>query len=64
MTFPELSRAMRGPLYGCCASSPDEARLAKEDFCGEVEEAISDVVSYFGYDSAIDFADNNKDNEE
>ena len=29
MTFPELSRAMRGPLYGCCASSPDEARLAK-----------------------------------
>ncbi|MBQ4615942.1 MAG: carboxynorspermidine decarboxylase [Mailhella sp.] len=36
MTFPVLSRAMRGPLYGCCASSPDEARLAKEDFCGEV----------------------------
>ena len=34
MTFPVLSRAMRGPLYGCCASSPDEARLAKEDFCG------------------------------
>ena len=23
MTFPVLSRAMRGPLYGCCASSPD-----------------------------------------
>ena len=36
MTFPVLSRAMQGPLYGCCASSPDEARLAKEDFCGEV----------------------------
>lgn len=36
MTFPVLSRAMRGPLYGCCASSPDEARLAREEFCGEV----------------------------
>ena len=44
-------------------SEPDN-RYAVEDFCGEVEEAISDVVSYFGYDSAIDFADNNKDNEE
>ena len=35
-TFTELSRAKAGPLWGCCASSPDEARLAKEDFCGEV----------------------------
>ena len=35
-TFPVLSKAMRGPLHGCCASSPDEARLAKEEFCGEV----------------------------
>ncbi len=34
--FPVLSRAMRGPLWGCCASSPDEARLAKEEFRGEV----------------------------
>ena len=34
--FPVLSRAMNGPLWGCCASSPDEARLAKEEFRGEV----------------------------
>ena len=54
MTFPVLSRAMRGPLYGCCASSPDEARLAKEDFCGEVhafaaawsEEELSETLRY------------------
>ena len=35
-TFPHLSRAFHGPLYGCCASSPDEARMAREDFGGEV----------------------------
>lgn len=35
-TFPALSRAFAGPLWGCCASSPDEARLAKEEFRGEV----------------------------
>ena len=35
-TFPLLSRAHGGPLYGCCASSPDEARLAREEFGGEV----------------------------
>lgn len=35
-TFPLLSRAQDGPLYGCCASSPDEARLAREEFGGEV----------------------------
>ena len=35
-TFPVLSRAMEGPLWGCCASSPDEARLAREKFGGEV----------------------------
>lgn len=54
MTFPVLSRAMRGPLYGCCASSPDEARLAKEDFCGEVhafaaawsEEELAETLRY------------------
>ncbi len=38
--FPLLSRAPeiggQGPLYGCCASSPDEARLARETFGGEV----------------------------
>ena len=35
-TFPLLSRAHGGPLHGCCASSPDEARLAREEFGGEV----------------------------
>lgn len=34
--FPILSRSMEGPLYGACASSLDEARLAKEEFKGEV----------------------------
>lgn len=34
--FPLLSRAYEGPLYGCCASSPDEAHLAREEFGGEV----------------------------
>ena len=34
--FPLLSRTGSGPLYGCCASSPDEARLARECFGGEV----------------------------
>ena len=35
-SFGVLSRAMQGPLYGACASSVDEARLAKEEFKGEV----------------------------
>lgn len=35
-TFGQLSRAFAGPLHGCCASSPDEARLAREEFGGEV----------------------------
>ncbi len=35
-TFKIISRAMNGPLYGACASSVDEARLAKEEFKGEV----------------------------
>ncbi len=35
-TFGVLSKAYDGPLYGCCASSPYEARLAREDFRGEV----------------------------
>ena len=30
------SRPASGALYGCCASSPDEARLARECFGGEV----------------------------
>ncbi len=54
VAFPVLSRAMRGPLYGCCASSPDEARLAKEEFCGEVhafaaawsEEELTETLKY------------------
>ena len=34
--FPLLSRAKgNGPLWGCCASSPHEARLAREEFGGE-----------------------------
>ena len=39
-------------------------KYAVEDFCDAVEDSISDVVSYFGYDSAIDFAENNNNNEE
>lgn len=35
-TFPLLSRAGAGPLWGVCASSVDEARLGREDFGGEV----------------------------
>lgn len=35
-SFPYLSRTMQGPLFGACASSPDEARLSKEEFKGEV----------------------------
>ncbi|MBQ9407602.1 MAG: carboxynorspermidine decarboxylase [Desulfovibrio sp.] len=35
--FPLLSREKgHGPLWGCCASSVDEARLAREEFGGEV----------------------------
>ena len=34
--FPRLSRALRGPLWGTCASSVDEARLGREEFGGEV----------------------------
>ncbi|MEG6503328.1 MULTISPECIES: carboxynorspermidine decarboxylase [unclassified Desulfovibrio] len=36
-TFPLLSRFKgHGPLWGACASSVDEARLAREEFGGEV----------------------------
>ena len=41
--------------------SEPNPRYAVEDFCDVVEDAITDVVSYFGYDSAIDFMENNKD---
>lgn len=35
--FPVLSRFLgHGPLWGVCASSPDEARLGREKFGGEV----------------------------
>ena len=34
--FPLLSRAKAGVLFGACASSPDEARLGREEFGGEV----------------------------
>lgn len=35
--FPLLSREKgSGPLHGVCASSPDEARLGREEFGGEV----------------------------
>lgn len=52
--FPGLSRAMRGPLCGCCASSPDEAHLAREEFRGEVhafaaawsEEELAETLKY------------------
>ncbi len=53
-TFPAISRAMHGALYGCCASSAHEARLAKEDFCGEVhafaaawsEDELAETLKY------------------
>lgn len=51
-----------GDLAGDLSEPHD--RYAVEDFCGAVEDAIADVVSYFGYDSAIDFMDNNNNNEE
>ena len=41
-------------------SEPND-RYSVEDFCGSVEDAIADVVSYFGYDSAIDFMENNNE---
>lgn len=49
-----------GELAGDLSEPHD--RYAVEDFCGAVEEAIEDIVSYFGYDSAIDFAENKNDN--
>jgi len=53
--FPLLSRARgSGPLWGCCASSPHEARLAREEFGGEThvfaaafsDEDMRDILRY------------------
>lgn len=53
--FPLLSRAGgQGPLHGACASSPHEARLAREQFGGEVHafaaafsaEDMTDILQY------------------
>jgi len=53
--FPLLSRARgSGPLWGCCAGSPHEARLAREEFGGEVhvfaaafsDEDMRDILRY------------------
>ena len=53
--FPLLSRAKgSGPLWGCCASSPHEARLAREEFGGEThvfavafsDEDMRDILRY------------------
>lgn len=53
--FPLLSREKgRGPLWGVCASSPDEARLGREEFGGEVhafaaawsDDDMAEVLSY------------------
>ncbi len=53
-TFSEISRVFNGSLYGCCASSPYEARLAREEFKGEVhafaaaysQEDIDELLMY------------------
>jgi len=54
--FFALSRDMAGPLHGCCASSPDEARLARERFGGEVHAF---AAAYSGEDMCrlLDLAD-------
>jgi carboxynorspermidine decarboxylase len=53
--FPLLSRARgSGPLWGCCASSPHEARLAREEFGGEThvfaaafsDDDLRDILRY------------------
>ncbi len=55
-TFPIISRKLENPkgLYGCCASSVYEAKLAKEEFKGEVHtfaaayslEDIKEILLY------------------
>jgi len=55
-TFDLLSRTKKGPLYGCCASSPDEARLAREEFGGEVH-AFAAAWSEEELSLTLDFAD-------
>lgn len=66
--FPLLSRDAskggRGPLYGTCASSPDEARLGREIFGGEVhafaaawsEEDMREILRYADHVSFNSFA--------
>ncbi len=52
--FPLLSRRGSGALHGVCASSPDEARLGREEFGGEVhafaaawsDEDMREVLPY------------------
>ena len=46
-TFPLLSRTKgHGPLWGACASSVDEARLAREDFGGEAAVVAVEIVVF------------------
>jgi carboxynorspermidine decarboxylase len=54
--FPALSRAQAGPLYGCCASSADEARLARELFGGEVH-VFAAAYSDADLDDLLELAD-------
>lgn len=59
--FPLLSRAKgHGPLHGACASSPHEARLAREAFGGEVHAfaaafSTPDMHEVLGYADHITF---------
>lgn len=55
--FPLLSRAQgQGPLYGACASSPHEARLAREAFGGEVH-AFAAAFSPSDMEEVLRYAD-------
>ncbi len=54
--FPLLSRTGQGPLYGCCATSPDEARLAREYFGGEVH-AFATAYSNADIRDLLEYAD-------
>ena len=59
--FPLLSRAKgHGPLHGVCASSPDEARLGREEFGGEVHAfaaawSDADMADILGHVDHITF---------
>lgn len=56
VTFPLLSRAFAGPLWGTCASSVDEARLGREEFGGEVH-AFAAAFSDAEMAELTDYAD-------